>query len=400
MNRLDEIIDETINRFAARLPSMEHRFFSIGICDFDCYSDQPAQLEAVAHFAPWMIAPHQMERHLYRVVSVVDRAALRTLAGAVSALNPDRVLETFAGQCYHACYSAACEDRQLIFETGENAEHRYGIIKDGRYYYVVLDSECRTLFTYMSRVVREVYLRQSENCGGLSIHAAAFVKNGKAYLLVGDKCAGKTSLMLALTLHSNACYLGNDRVILVPLDERFMVFPFPVSCRIGLGTANALSAAHDILSELSSLQRRQDNSLTITDKEGLRSVLEFGSSVKIELTPFEITSRLGIRHHPGAPLFRIIIPKLDPSCSTPSLEPLAPEELGDVLGAQVFTPDEEKWITPWLLNRTSSVEELRRAARRLTSEVSQKVHGFRLRFGYNYWEGKAVNKNLRKLFDV
>lgn len=55
---------------------------------------------------------------------------------------------------------------------------------------------------------------RQEGFGIVTVHGAAVTKKGKAVLILGDKGAGKTSTLLALTLENGYKVVGNDLVLL------------------------------------------------------------------------------------------------------------------------------------------------------------------------------------------
>jgi hypothetical protein len=73
---------------------------------------------------------------------------------------------------------------------------------------------------------------RQEKFGLLTAHAAAVSKDGKGILILGDKGAGKTSLMLALCLTHGYEMIGNDSVILGTRDVSVMAGSRQINVRL------------------------------------------------------------------------------------------------------------------------------------------------------------------------
>ena len=65
----------------------------------------------------------------------------------------------------------------------------------------------------LMRVVREYFHNAALHAGGLVLHAAAVVHDGRAIAVAGRKGAGKTTMLLRLLRDANASFLSNDRVL-------------------------------------------------------------------------------------------------------------------------------------------------------------------------------------------
>ena len=66
----------------------------------------------------------------------------------------------------------------------------------------------------VARVIRELATVHCLNSGQLHCHGAAFAINGKAIVLAGVKCAGKTSNLIHATNDPAAQFISNDRLFL------------------------------------------------------------------------------------------------------------------------------------------------------------------------------------------
>jgi hypothetical protein len=74
--------------------------------------------------------------------------------------------------------------------------------------------------------------------GWAQVHASAFVVGGQAVLVIGEKGAGKTSMLLT-ALAEGADFMSNDRVLLGQRDGAVVVRGLPHSVTVRAGTAAA-----------------------------------------------------------------------------------------------------------------------------------------------------------------
>ncbi len=387
--------------------------FRIGLWQFDCYSQFGSHLEALRHYVSWEVPLNLgCEEKVYRMFLLTDRDLLEGIQQRLARLSPTRVLETYAGVCFLGQYPLGGEGRSLFFEQGQNADRSYCIVKDGDTVVVLCretsndsaESLLRAIpnspAEYILRAIREIYLRESENHDGVMLHAAGVVRDNFCILFPGNKAAGKTSLTLSLSLSPGYDYLCNDRAVLIPHQEDLFVFPFPLACRIGSGTIEQIPVIKRVLGESLPLYRRQSEALIAHDTSSVQKRHLFGSRIKLSLTPMEITELLPLNHNGGAPLGAIIVPYLDPVCHRPELEPLTAEILAEELSNQAITPSEPQWLTPYLVEHRRTVEDMYSVVDVLLSRVATDTPGYRLRFGFDYWNGRGINNRLLELVDA
>ncbi|HST47025.1 hypothetical protein [Jatrophihabitans sp.] len=88
-------------------------------------------------------------------------------------------------------------------------------------------------------IIRHLIRLQLEFQGGLVVHASAVGCRDQALLVVGDKRAGKSTLLTALLLHGGADYLAGDRVFLWPEPDPsgWLVAGWPTALRLNPATA-------------------------------------------------------------------------------------------------------------------------------------------------------------------
>lgn len=74
------------------------------------------------------------------------------------------------------------------------------------------------------------------------LHAAAVVRSDRAFVILGNSGAGKTSLALSLLTDPGSAYLGDDRVLIRSRAGGALWCAYPRTFHLALGTATALPA--------------------------------------------------------------------------------------------------------------------------------------------------------------
>ena len=94
--------------------------------------------------------------------------------------------------------------------------------------------------------------RKRQEMGMITVHAAAVAKDDKGILIVGDKGAGKTSLMLAFCLNQGFKIIGNDMIVISGKENPLLVsgsrqinVRLPVAKTFGLDTSNVNAIKND-----------------------------------------------------------------------------------------------------------------------------------------------------------
>lgn len=121
-----------------------------------------------------------------------------------------------------------------------NAEYHFRFKNDSLLDITIISDDDVTIFVarYPEYLALARLLRNASasnwNCkGGIPFHAAAVEAEGKAVLLLGDKCAGKTTITCELMNSHSTEFISNDRVVVMP---NGMVRGLPVSINIRQGT--------------------------------------------------------------------------------------------------------------------------------------------------------------------
>jgi hypothetical protein len=335
---------EAVDRAMADAPLQS---FSIGICDFECRSEEEAAFRLVENFLPhpgydW---PGRRIRHRLCCRRSPDICAE---AGAVlGRLKPELAIENFEGDPKIACWDIAGW-RVWSLEV-ERTRPPFVIVQKANSITVIV-SDPKSL-TQMMRALREIYLRESEKAGAVLMHGGGFVRHGESTIVVADKSQGKTTMVLLNLLSGKAEYLANDRVVVLADARHAVALPFPMAVRVGWGTMKALPQLQLHAGNLRELYRSQDDRLQAAFQDASGEATKFGAGIKVEFTPWEIARIFGVGHSGGAPIVRVIVPAISQKAGGVSVRQLAYDEAIEVLRGQCMTPRDEKWIAPWLVPR-------------------------------------------------
>lgn len=88
----------------------------------------------------------------------------------------------------------------------------------------------RFLFVPM-RVIRNLLTLDARNQGRLHLHASGVIYKERAFLFLGEKFAGKTTLLLTLLDRFNCAFLTNDQVLVDPVSGEVTGVPLAVGVR-------------------------------------------------------------------------------------------------------------------------------------------------------------------------
>ncbi|GAA2843854.1 hypothetical protein [Crossiella cryophila] len=365
---------------AAAGPPETHRVFRIG--GFRCWvhSTLAGQHRALRLFVPWDTdarahAPRGPEDwSVDTVIAPELLARLRELGEG----SRGESLEIFAGETVVDHHRLAGPTELFVPQDSL----RHVVLQRGRDVRIVLADGDRSLATYAVRAFREAFHRTQEEAGGLMMHAAACAGPDGAALIVGEKGAGKTTLLLSAGSLAGASYLANDRTVLRPGPEGHTLLAYPMVCRVHPGTAGVFPELAALATRPGRLARPQHPLFSTPHADFAEVLAAAGPGTKLEFAPAELTELLGIPLVDQAPLRCLIFAAIDRDRREVAAEPVGPAEAVAELLAQCFTPDEEKWITPWLLPRSRDADRMRRDAAAALRRVASDLPCYRLRYGH------------------
>jgi hypothetical protein len=223
------------------------------------------------------------------------------------------------------------------------------------------------------RLIREVVLRAHENRGGLVFHAAGLVlAGGVGAMICGAGASGKTTTLTAMLSAGGRALLAGDRLILRRAGDVDALVAVPLPVKAARGTIESCPA----------LQAAAGRHLSRPQPGPLASLPgDFGTQVKVEFSAHEYAEAMGVNLAGGAQLGRLIVSRFADSAQSPQLRRLSEAETRAHLVASCFTPAEEFWVRPWLVQRESSLESLQAHADRVCADVASRVPATEVRFG-------------------
>lgn len=197
------------------------------------------------------------------------------------------------------------------------------------------------------RLVEDLVLNEVQRAGAIVIHASAVVAGGRAVLAVGNKKAGKTTILCRLLSAFDVTKMANDNVCLFEQDGAVVARGWPAFFKIAAATV----AAHtELAADFPAAERPQ-----LDDDETLWSVYE-----KVALFPAQGAARFGASVTPEAPVGCLVLPVFDPQ-RPPGLSDVPPDRLIEELPAYlqgVRNPNHPEWVG---LNPVSDTLVARRA---------------------------------------
>jgi hypothetical protein len=164
------------------------------------------------------------------------------------------------------------------------------------------------------RSIREAAMDHVWTHGASLLHASAFAIGDRAVLVAGDKEAGKTSLLCAALLQTDASFfLSNDRVVLEREGMRLCVRPLPSIVSIRQGSARVVPSLREALS---SARENYLGAPVSATEEPERWIL----------SPRQFSSLLGREMRHEAEVGCCLFPRIDPSETSFQLRALIGEE--------------------------------------------------------------------------
>jgi hypothetical protein len=349
-----------------------------------------ADAEAVASYAgdylPAAPADHGTPRFVAQLRA--DGELLDRVRRALSA-TPSRDVTPFREVVYRAHTCGAITWFDVIHDGKEGLEGAYVVGWDGHRAIVVTRPGLERRERLVVRVVRELVMRQHEAQGAVVFHAAGLSRGGLGLLSVGASGAGKTTSLL-LSVDRGGTLLSNDRMIVTGVGARWTLVGVPLPVRIGRATLEGLPELAEWV-RASHLARPQP-----AGKDPSQLPRQFASSRKVELTPRELADVVGGAVGTTAPLHAIMLPELQHDDRPPWCEPATVDQVRDVLSSACFTPHDETWLSPWLIERGAPDAVIAERARASCAELARSVPGFRVGLGVR----GGSPQRLRELRDL
>lgn len=117
-------------------------------------------------------------------------------------------------------------ERNAFLTVEDKKTLRLYISKDDNYRGTIVYQELFIL------IIDSLFIKYAESKGGLLFHAAAYGNEKEVCLIIGERGAGKTTTLLsAIRIAQNSC-IANDRCLLMPKDDTFLVYGLPYTINI------------------------------------------------------------------------------------------------------------------------------------------------------------------------
>lgn len=158
-----------------------------------------------------------------------------------------------------------------------------------------------------ARQVRGVLRLNHFAANGLSVHGAMVARKGKGVLLVGEKRAGKTSLVLSLLRSHAWTFVCNDDTTLHATSAGFEGRGWPRAVRVRRETFFLLEALCEVRAKTVTLSHPDNPGVSVP-----ADLPQIKSDVLLML-PSEIAALADKAPEPSAPLGLVVFPTVDPA---------------------------------------------------------------------------------------
>jgi len=209
-------------------------------------------------------------------------------------------------------------------------------------------------------LLREICTRYLLDKGWGMMHGGAVALRGKGIAVLGERRAGKTSLLTNLMLHKNATYITNDRLLFSKQGETFYLRGWPSSMRMGIGT---LFQYEQLRPRIPAKWRKIEE---FTSEE-LWSIDE-----KVSLHGNEILETFGVTNVSKSTLDIVFLPRFSSEFARTVIRRASSADLRDLLDPEIFlVPDLEHpdWLSLSMLPLQESITHTRKLAHELITEI-------------------------------
>jgi energy-coupling factor transporter ATP-binding protein EcfA2 len=261
-----------------------------------------------------------------------DRLQLDSLAG--DARKAARRCETYSPTVGTSA-EKLCLDRATVYFDSEADGTPALFIRRGKRLDLV-SAPSRAQHRRVTRVVRAWATGLAEQDGEICLHASAFVFDGRAYLVIGDAGAGKSTFSLAAAyFYPRAAWLGNDRIH-VSAAPPHVVRACPMPLAINKGTLEVLG-----IRDFAAWKTAEAVPSDHTDWAS------FDGSTKWKLAPREVQKFFGVELAVTAPLGGMIFPRVRFD-SAYSVKEASLSEMENVLERNCFSLRDTLYADDWL----------------------------------------------------
>ena len=190
---------------------------------------------------------------------------------------------------------------------------------------------------WVTRIVRDVATRLAKAAGSLVLHSSAFAFDGRAYLVIGDSGAGKSTTAIALSrLLPASGWMGNDRMHLDADGGHYRVTACPLPLRVNKGSLDVVG-----VTDLASWSPRAGLPGPESDWD------QFHGEDKLKLSSQEVSRYLDVEVVAEAVLGGVILPRVDREGAY-FCEPAKTGQVAEVVTRNCFSLEDNLYGEDWL----------------------------------------------------
>lgn len=173
----------------------------------------------------------------------------------------------------------------------------------------------------LMRIVREFAMQYAERAGWLIVHAAAVGLGDDAFVIIGPKQAGKTTLLAHMLLQGRGTFIANDRVALCSEGEAVLAAGIPTIVSMRLSSSAWFPALQARLAHAGYHHR-----FTLAESHALLTPCERTPGSNWSLSPRQFCDLVGVESKAAARVTALLFPSIAPTVGSVALEELASGE--------------------------------------------------------------------------
>lgn len=219
----------------------------------------------------------------------------------------------------------------------------------------------------LMRVVRELAMIASQRQGGLIVHGAAVVVDGRGVVFAGPKKAGKTTLLVHVLSQPGAWYVANDRVLVMETPAGMVLRGIPTIVAVRARTAKMMPQFERRLLDKGF---HAWSTLCESAQQGRRRGRASGNGWS--LSPAQIATVLGVTRTAGGPFDGLFFPRVTGANGGIELRRLTVDEAVEHMRGALFragAPTRHAKMLAWADDEAKSAATRDSACRRIVARV-------------------------------